>query len=136
MNKLVLSIVVVLSCLMSSTTILSATQNEEMTLSEREVIIRGQLAQTKVRSLVYYDVLATKDAGLATILVEFEYSSQFLISITDKSKILYEKHIIIQQDDNEKEIGISIADLEIGNYTLTIKDQASGKIISGNFIIK
>lgn len=135
MKKLVLCFAVVFSCLLISASTASVFQIEETSISEREIILRAQLGQTKVRSVAYYDVIGVKDATLSSISVEIRCPGQFLVTIQDDLKTYNEEHIVIRQEENSKEVNISISDLKKGRYILTVQDESSGKLVSGYFNI-
>ena len=135
MKKLVLCFAVVLSCLLISASTASVFQIEETSISEREIILRAQLGQTKVRSVAYYDVIGVKDETLSSISVEIRCPGQFLVTIQDDLKTYNEEHIVIRQEENSKEVNISISDLKKGRYILTVQDESSGKLVSGYFNI-
>ncbi len=135
MKKLVLCFAVVFSCLLISASTASVFQIEETSISEREIILRAQLGQTKVRSVAYYDVIGVKDETLSSISVEIRCPGQFLVTIQDDLKTYNEEHIVIRQEENSKEVNISISDLKKGRYILTVQDESSGKLVSGYFNI-
>ena len=107
----------------------------ETVSSSREVILRAQLGQTKIRSITYYDILGVKGNELSIISVEFRLAGEFLIKVENGLTKCYETRVVIFQEEGTKVENISFVNMQRGDYTLTITDVKTGQIVSGNFSI-